>query len=1494
VQPLTEFDYELLTELERRELPTLSWGIVDAALSEDEVLGTIESALDRAGDYETLPRSVLARLEQHALVVRPAGDPDQFRTRFAETIRLLQRLRQLFPNHIRDRTWRAAPELISDYRVLSRVRRIPQRNVNPRAAIDQALSVDGLTRPELARSVLEALLEVGSEKERPLARFQAESLRHILRIAGEDRPTATMVSAGTGSGKTLAFYLPAFADAITHLDSTEWTKVVAVYPRVELLKDQLSTAVGLAVRLRGFLSANDLRPLRIGAFFGNTPYQAKGKLEGWGWKALGRESHTCPFLLCWECGGPTIWLATYRDAGVEVLRCRDCGAETVPGDLAITRNGMRDHPPDILFTTTEMINRHLSSAGYGHIFGVHRRTRPPRLALLDEAHTYSGTAGAQTALLLRRWQHAVGAPVHVVGLSATLEDAQNFLARLTGIAESSVALISPQEDDLRDLGAEYLVALRGNPMSGTRLLSTTIQTLMLLRRVEDVTLSEPTNGVFPPRVFAFCDDIDVLNRLYDYLLHAEGRSKTNRPRGDSLAALRAAAPPDLEDRRLDGQVWDLAEQIGHSLAGSTTSVTRTSSRDVGVDESSDIVVATASLEVGFDDVRVGSVLQHKAPKGTAAFIQRRGRAGRLPHARPWAVVVLSDFGRDRRAYQAFEELFDPILRPNPLPVDNRHVIKIQAAYALLDWLSLQMQDESESALWSELAGPADESTPWGKATSRRQKRAISILRSVLADPREQERLASHLRRALGVTLEEASVALWEHPNALLLAVVPTLLRRLETGWNNVDSPPLMERHGRDPLPEFVPSNLFSELNTPEVTLALQGSRGGDWSESIAIHRALLELTPGRVTRRFSTDAEGHTRHWNPLPSDGSGDVCIEGFLGEYAEVGLVTTADNDGIRTTMPCLRPWSAFLAIPDRTIEDSQNGSLEWDSHVRPPSDPVRIDLPSTSQWRTLITQLDFFTHSTRTEVQTVRFSAGGEAGEPGHAEQTRRFRFVRGSEAELESVALGFSGTYDAIRVVVRHPDEWNLPDSSARALRRHYFDACVRDSPLLTSVASVFSRSWPAILYRSALVATCAANGVSAAEARGLLQGADMAAALEKAMRVIFEVTASDASASVADTRAEKRLLGLIHDAQVIDELHGLGGILVGAEPTPPEFIVRLFGATFAAALKDALVALAPRVDAESLIIDLPRDEDSAAPRGHSEIWLSEPSVGGGGVVEQLLGATAREPRRLLTLTATAVEESVYEQVHGTILDSLRLSAEDAEVRSAFAEYRAARTTSDVRGRFSELHALLSRRGVPWSRSAGATLATRVLRPGSSSATDALILRLHERWDEIELLVGFDADARVIAFALRNELDVAGATGLTPPPGQEEAWRFSQIYGLIWPRGFEARAATLDAYSPFAWLPEPERLVIAPLLGSSESRIDVAAADWRERLDAALVRDGTAVLVAAGEANGNASKDVLLDVLSRPTDLGFLHAYPRVAGVVTSSEVTELSVVLDEVP
>ena len=228
-----------------------------------------------------------------------------------------------------------------------------------------------------------------------------------------------------------------------------------------------------------------------------------------------------------------------------------------------------------------------------------------------------------------------------------------------------------------------------------------------------------SGGFFGSRTFAFTDKLDVTNRLYWNLLSAEGWQAPRRPLARSpvtLAHLRAedqvrrpqAAQESARVREPAGQWWWLPERLGWDLAADTQlDIGRTSSQDTGVSEQADIIVATATLEVGYDDDRVGAILQHKAPHDAAQFLQRRGRAGRDPNMRPWTVVVLSGWGRDRRAWQLYEDLFDPELQARSLPLTNRYVLRMQAVYALMDWLGSQLSQLGRGkSVWADLAAPA--------------------------------------------------------------------------------------------------------------------------------------------------------------------------------------------------------------------------------------------------------------------------------------------------------------------------------------------------------------------------------------------------------------------------------------------------------------------------------------------------------------------------------------------------------------------------------------------------------------------------------------------------------------------------------------------------------------------------------------------------------------------------------------------------------------------
>ena len=671
----------VLDLIEEREAKLLAWGIVDGVFNREELGDLIDPLIDQAienGVEEFLSTDdvLQAMLRRKWLAEVPkSGAVTAYRSRMAETVRLLQRLRQQFPKHAGVNGWQVAPSLVADFRFLRRQRRYPARDI----AVDRALAMiqEAVPSPVLGGVVQAMLLTQG--RRMMLSGFQVRATQRILRAIEDRVELATIVCAGTGSGKTLAFYLPALASVCRHLltekPNEPWVKTIALYPRIELLKDQLREVLQRIRVLAANLPERDRVRVRVGAIYGDTPSSARF-CE---WRKVG-DDRVCPTLACIDCGGELRWRHQDLAASRERLVCAACGSALEGDEFPLTRDSMKDRVPDILFTTTEMLNQRLSDTSMMHLFGVGPKARhAPELVLMDEVHTYDGKHGAQVAYLMRRWQRLVEQPLRFVGLSATLREATQFFAALTGCRPSHVDEVSPRADEIESEGAEYMLALRGDPVSRTALLSTTIQAVMVLQRCLDPKAARPeesvSRGVFGQRSFVFTDNLDVINRLYFDLLSAEGRNSYGDPDLRSapeggLALLREAGPSLF--RYNNGQDWRFCQDLHQSLRNRLV-VKRVSSQDRGVDSAADVIVATAVLEVGFDDPTVGAVIQHKAPRGMAGFLQRKGRAGRTRGMRPWTAVVLSDYGRDRSAYQSYDQLFDPELPVRTLPMGNRYI-----------------------------------------------------------------------------------------------------------------------------------------------------------------------------------------------------------------------------------------------------------------------------------------------------------------------------------------------------------------------------------------------------------------------------------------------------------------------------------------------------------------------------------------------------------------------------------------------------------------------------------------------------------------------------------------------------------------------------------------------------------------------------------------------------------------------------------------------------
>jgi len=1468
-----------------------------------------------------------------------------------ETIRLLSRLRQLFPKHLEssNRRWQIAKPLVGDFRFMLRPRAVPQRTLTVSEILSRIEDSGQLS--SLQKDVLNAVLSLPDGDSMQLASFQSRVAENILRQLRGGRRSGTIVCAGTGSGKTLSFYLPAFLAVSESIDrnSGEWTRCLAIYPRNELLKDQLSEAYGQARKLDSILKKNGKRKLTIATLFGATPDSERSfgydePPRGWT-RTTGGD--ICPFLTCpsSHCHGQMVWRTEDRDQKIHRLRCSHCETCTEHDELILTRDRLRSTPADILFTTTEMLNQRVADSELSHVFGVGvPRNKKPTMVLLDEVHTYSGIAGAQTAMLLRRWKHATSASPHFVGLSATLADARKFFASLIGERDSRVEEISPHPTEMNRVGMEYLLALRGDPASQSSLLSTSIQTAMLMRRALDATGSNTAlvSEVYGSKEFVFTDDLDVTNRMFYNLRDAEGQNSwgvvdlQKHPNG-SLANLRNPHLPDERLRNRFGQSWGLCDWLGHRLQNGTSPlrIERTSSQDAGVATNADIIVATASLEVGYNDPEVNVVLQHKAPRDPAQFLQRKGRAGRRIEMRPWTIVCLSDYGRDRLAWESFDLLFDPELPPRELPIRNRYVLRMQVVFAFFDWIATQLRAQvglPRGSVYRDFSSPAEDLFRNNRKIScmkTRQAAAANIIEGLLLREEGYHELVNFLSKSLAQDEATIESLLWDPPRALMNAALPTLLRRLQTNWRRAGDTEARDNYVRNnPLPEFVPGQLFGDLNLPEVTLfsPAQEKKSTDRTDVLPILQAMREFAPGRVSRRFGV-MNTYARHWvqpGDLSITGEQSLELRQIAIRHDELGQFDLFDSNGNITGIRCVRPREIQLVVPEKRVLDSSNSMLKWNTQINPQLAGVRVDLPKPSRWESLVQGIEFFAHNLNNPLEVRRFATESKASinfDIGQTSETT-LRFVEDrdedSPTEGESpIGLGFAIDVDGL--VIRFTTPVDLADrlsgnpAMLRCLRVAKFRDDVADDPTLEGVANVFQLRWLSQAYLSALATAAIGRATSLQQCWEDSVTDSTLLDVNAVLGVIFQSIAVSSRDDPNDTDTETLddvqqqlqidLEQLLGEAVVVKSLHRHAPSLWETpDASWKSWLSRKFKTTLGAAVLDGIQQVCSDLDAGDLLLDVePGPRPSSAipkPENSDEIWITEKTVGGGGIIEAFLIRYGEDPRRFFELVENALRPSDYEIADQqlTLLLDWITSPHETDIHEKLANYRdaTARSHQEHAEAFESLRKTLNRRGLFTCHAVIAALANRILRPGSNDKTDALLHRLISQWRTLEDRLQVEMDPRIIAYlesandAIDDVIQEAGENAIEVNRRQ---WRFNTLFSLLWPRGGASRSARLAVYNPFDQLPETEHDLIRLVLTGEPQRVSVDQDDWRDEVRECLVRDSEVILESSPDDLPKL-RNSLMEVMTVPIDSGYMLLHPKVNRVDRKADSIEIALSLPE--
>ncbi|WP_068546534.1 protein DpdJ [Thalassotalea crassostreae] len=1483
-----------LDAIEEQEFKLLSWGDTDGYFTEDEIFNIIETSIP-----DEYPEDVLDELIRKAFIVSVKSNmvtETVYRSRMAHGVYLFRNLRQW----MHGQKLEASKSLISDFRFLRRQRYYPLRNISSDSLISQC-NKEGLS-DSLVHQALRN--QIGKFQ---LSGFQVRSTLRTLKAWNKHKirtrfPSATITCAGTGGGKTMAFYLPALSALTKDIieDNSQRVRVLALYPRQELLKDQFNETWSACRKLDEITLNKCGRKIRIGALFGNTPHEARYALKN------NKDYFHSGLVQCGTkgCDGEMRWNKSDIEKNNERLVCHLCSSEINSEEVALTRKSIENNPPDILFTTTEMLNFNLGNPKRQHLFGI-KTQKPIPLVLLDEVHTYSGNQGAQTAYLLRRWMKVSNSSPHFVGLSATLSDAENFFANLTGTNISRVKSVEPLTKEMESEGAEYLLALRGDPVSQTALLSTTIQSAMLTRRILDHHKEKPSESTWGTKTFIFTDDLDANNRLFSQLADAEGWwQRGNRLVHNSsgpLAKLRNPNDSEYSQETLlaYGQDWSALKYHGFSLNDSDrANVSRTSSQDVGVDKKSDVVVATATLEVGFNDSEVGAVIQHKAPRNVASYLQRKGRAGRSRETRPWTVIVLSEFGQDRETFQHYERLLDPEIKMLGLPIDNIHIHKMQSAMATLDWLSVKMNKN----YWLLLNQPKDNKT--GDIKSALTELLTIVDETILSGSRLQSELSDYLKNALQLTEPQVNSVLWQSPRPILLEFLPTLRKNITTHWgvwdvNHNKCVPWKDHNERwgSPVPDFIPDQLFSDLNLPAVDIGLVRQNNEVYWENMRFFQAMKEFAPGRISKRFSTYS-GQSSDWlvpeNFEPSialhNTSQPFDIESAFGpSLNEIGeFKVKGESESIKVYKPYqIYPKSMFN---QKVLSETSNAFLQWQSEFIPGANSEYLSPPSSNIWSRHLEQINFYTHRTMTPIDIIRFNLGSES-ELKFKRTNEKAKINFNWRKENKQVGIGTRLTVDAMRFTFKigsdNFDSWLNDKELVSVLRTSYLQDKIRKSNICEQ--NIFMSDWLFECFLAIVSLESIKHDGNVKKAIELVLTDKSSYSLNEIPSLLFQqdmtLTSHEGEDSVElrDQKLQQALIEKLASPIFIKQISELANILYCELVEHHDFknwAKKILGNTLSAGIQQMVCTAMPQIDEKTLIVDPVFDDDLNT----LTIWLSEQDSGGSGVITQLQDLYADDPHRILGILTRSFEPGDYERLDSDLNALLRLSQENTNITDALYNLRDSKSHHQRIDANKALKLSLIKEGFQFSHSFSAVLHSRIVKSGSSSESDKNLFNYMSKWKEIEHLLGFELPMNIIGFLLATQNSSIESTQIFDSA--------CKIQSVLWPRGSAVRQSVLSFYNQFKTDGyRTERLLAAQLCRDDISEVSLHETDWLSQLHELIREHGVAKLVIPQKLKTNICK-AISELHVTPVDTNGLFFYPRVKSVQYKKESAILTIELAE--
>ncbi len=496
-----------------------------------------------------------------------------------------------------------------------------------------------------------------------------------------------IITAPTGSGKTEVFLVPIMHHIAQSLvEGTDTPRYIFIYPRVELLKDQLKRVFEYSYRASELFSRQqrDLfqgpggpfqHPVVVGVKYADIRAEFRETRRN---RAVFDDDDT--FLLVPECpitdGRLQLHRPSTQSNGITYLRSQN-GIEY---QTVLSRNDIRKAKPHILVTTLESLNELTLHPDFdSYLRSIHG-------IVFDEIHLYNSLYGAHVSQVICRLENLIGKKRKLVriGSSATVSHPDRFAHSLFYGAEGTVKVHQPDTRWNEAVGLETIVFLRSpDPdQGGPPPQSTLVQTIMATGHA----IIESGR-----KAIVFNDSIDNAARITQQVHDAETsrqlwsfRTLRNVLQYDQWVCggcVPATCPIYLAGEcwrgliggtQCDGEVPNLKED--DLSVAAVSSFHSTDFREY------DVVVSTASLEVGVDDDRIQSTIHYRPPYSMFSFIQRRGRAGRQTGETAYTTVVLGRTASDEFYFRRRNRLMNGENFELPINPDNPVIRQMHARF----------------------------------------------------------------------------------------------------------------------------------------------------------------------------------------------------------------------------------------------------------------------------------------------------------------------------------------------------------------------------------------------------------------------------------------------------------------------------------------------------------------------------------------------------------------------------------------------------------------------------------------------------------------------------------------------------------------------------------------------------------------------------------------------------------------------------------------------